>query len=1155
MKLIRRIREKFSGYLYDSSVYVKDRSFVLFTICELMALLVHSLISFIMGAEVYSLLISLGAVIIGGVILYLAIRHGKLKGAKTVISLILVCLLRPMAFFSQGGIHNGAMIMFLLGGYYMVLILDGKFRIVMCALDTLILIVCGIVSYIHPELLKEYSRSQDYIYSFSQYIIAFIVLTVLITFWTGILRMEAKTAEKKSKELEELNRSQNRFFSSMSHEIRTPINTVLGLNEIILRQEDASEEIKKDARNIQGAGKMLLALINDILDVSKIEAGKMDIVPVNYDVAALISEIVNMIWLKAEEKGLKFNVGIDPNVPSYLFGDEVRIKQILINLLNNAIKYTKEGSVSLHIECDLSGKEEALLKINVSDTGMGIKPDALPHLFDTFQRVDEEKNRHIEGTGLGLAIVRQLVELMDGDITVNSVYGEGSTFAVTLKQGISSNESIGDLSVTSMGSIGRGEKFEHSFHAPNARILIVDDNEMNLQVEAKLLDGTGIQVDMAMSAHEALSKTLHDRYDVIFMDHLMPEIDGIECYDMIRDQKGGLNRDVPIIVLTANAGGENIELYNSTGFDGYLVKPVSGRQLEDMLLIHLPEEKVERRKGDNLGGSSMKTASGYERKKPVVIATSTMSDLPAGIVKELQIDIIPYTVITNEGVFYDNMDIDSEELVRYMADKTKMVDSEPPTEEALMAFFSNELKKAHQVIYITLTTGSSREYKRAVNAAKTFENVTIVNSECLSSGTGIMVMVAAKLAKQGVPVEKIVSELEDLKDRIKCSFVVRSTDVMVRRNRISPFMNNVLNSLWMRPVLRMKNDNLGVGGFVLGNEKKCCDKYIRYALPSNVVPDDTFAFVTYAGMTEEELLWIEERVRERAHFDNVIFQKASAGISSNCGEGTFGIIYLVKGNNNYNLGPIIAKATEEYEEQEGSDTEESSEDGSIGTSLADEHKDDAGEEDGTYTTESSSTKDAQSAEEPKWYEKIPGIDSAAAIKNSGSEEAFLSVLKIYHDTYENKSAELRKYYDEQDWENYTIKVHALKSSSRLVGALKLGEEAEALEEAGKNKDTEYITGHHDSLMEQYRSMADKLSDEFGIKEDLPDIPQDVLEDAYGGLLEFAHNMDYELSGMVMDSVKGYHLPQEDADRFERIRAKLAVMDWDGITQIIKERTN
>ena len=1111
---------------------------MLFSIAIIMALYVAIPCGIYMREPIFATISTLIGAVFFSLLVYISYKKNMIRQARIIISVIIVFIFLPAMFFTNGGVNGGAPMWILLGAYYLVMILDGKIRIVMSVLNLLIQLGCFIFAFYNPQYVTEYPRWGNYFDNYSAFVTVGLVFTVIIVFQTRLYQKESQIAQEKAKELEEMNRAQNRFFSSMSHEIRTPINTVLGMNELILRQEDASEEIKKDARNIQGAGKLLLALINDILDVSKIEAGKMDIVPVNYNVASLLSEIVNMIWLKADEKGLRFNVDIDPEVPETLFGDEVRIKQILINLLNNAIKYTKEGSVSLHMECEFPDTGEALLLIQVSDTGMGIKPEALPHLFDTFQRVDEEKNRHIEGTGLGLSIVKQLVELMDGQINVNSVYSQGSTFSVTLKQGVSSDERIGDINITGAGGISTSEKFEHSFHAPDARILIVDDNEMNLQVERKLLEGTDMTIDVALSGQEALKQTLAAKYDVIFMDHLMPEMDGIECYERIRTQKGGMNLNAPIIVLTANAGGENIELYNNTGFDGYLVKPVSGIQLEDMLLTHLPMDKVI---GSNrvMTGSSMSTASGYTRKRPITIATSTMIDLPQYILKDLNISVVPYTITTDEGVFFDTVDIDSEELVRYMKDETKLVLSEPPTEEVLTDFFSSELKKAHQLIYITLTTGSSREYGRALNAAKTFDNVTVINSECLSSGTGILVMIAARLAQQNLPIERIKAELEEAKQLIRCSFVVKSTDIMVRRERITPFMNNVLNALWLRPMLKMKNDKLGVGKMLFGSERQCYEKYIKHALPANQYPDASFVFITYAGMVEEDLLWIEEMIREKIKFDHVIFQKASAGITSNCGEGTFGIIYIIKGNHNYNLGTLFANR---------------SEDGEFTDEITDNEESDVDDTESEVSEDMEEPVPAGGQEhELEWYETIPGIDAGVALKNSGSEESFRSVVQIFYDSYNAKSEEIQGYYDSEDWDNYTIKVHALKSSSRLVGAVSLGDDAEALEMAGKSRDIDFIKAHHDSLLDSYRTLWEALTPTLGRTDDLPPIPADMLEDAYGGLSEFVAAKDYELARMVMDSVKEYSLPEEDKDRFDRIGVCLSQMDWDGIGSILQEK--
>ncbi len=1144
MKLFRQIKTKVSDYLFDSSIYIKDRIFVLFSVCMVGALVAFSFTRFLFDHDITVLLFSVFAFVISFAVIYFLAKKRKLRAARVILAWILVIGLRPVSFFAGGGIHNGGPLMFLMGAFYLVLVLDGKFRVLMCLLDLGIYITLGAVSYYNPGLLPEVTVEQDYVLTYAQYIVALLLLTILFTFWAKIMTKETARAEEKSKELDELNKSQNRFFSSMSHEIRTPINTVLGLNEIILRQPDASEEIKKDARNIQGAGKMLLALINDILDISKIEAGKMDVVPVDYDIKSMLSEIVNMIWLKAQDKGLEFKVGIDPNVPQKLYGDEVRIKQILINLLNNAVKYTPKGFISLYMECEPAADEKVLLKINVTDSGMGIKADALPHLFDTFQRQDEEKNRYIEGTGLGLSIVKQLVELMDGEIKVDSVYTQGTTFLVEVQQGVSSNETVGDINVFSSGSLSGDEKFEHSFHSPDGRILIVDDNEMNLTVESKLLEGTDLTVDLSESGQDALSKTLKEHYDVIFMDHLMPGMDGIECFRQIRRQAGGMNRNTPVIVLTANAGGENIELYNNTGFDGYLVKPVSGRQLEDMLISFLPQEKLVMAEKNEITGHSMSTARGYTKKRQVVIATDTMSDIPQSMIRDLQISIIPVKIRTDEGLFSDTYDIDSDELLHYLEDSTRTAQSVPPSKEELIRFFAAELQRAHNLIFISHAS-VSEEYANAVEASKSFGNVTVINTHNTSTAVGLLSMIAARLAQQNARVEDIVSAVNRSVELLHCSFVIKNTDFLGRRGFISPAVNNLLNTLWLRPVLRIKEEKFGVHQFLFGADRKCHTKFIRNSLNAKNHPDEEFVFVTYAGIEENDLEFIEKQINSIAKFKHIVFQKASAGLVSNTGPGTFGITFFEKGEHKVMLSDLMA------------------EDMQIdGVELEEDLSDDVlSDEPGPETEEGLSDNASQKEPDPEaekeelaWYEKIPELDAKAAVKNSGSKEAFLSVLKIYYDSYPARSDELKGYFDNGDWENYTVKIHALKSSSRLVGALSLGDDAEKLEMAGKEGNIEYICANHASAMEQYKNIVDALSEEFGTKEDLslPEIDPATLSELYEGLSEFAYAKDLELARMVISSAGEYRLPADDADRFKRLQAKVEQMDWEGITELLKE---
>ncbi len=1135
MSFFERRKKLFREFLYDSSINIKDRSFMVFSMSVIVSLYV-AVISGLVMREPFSATLStfVGAVVFS-IYVTVVYRKKRLKQGRIVLSIIVIFLFLPAMLFTNGGINSGAPLWLLLGSYYLVMILDGKTRIIMSIVNALVMLGCYITAYYHPELVTEYSRWGSFFDTYVAFIIVGIVMMIMTSFQTRLYQREGKLSEEKSKEGEAMSEAQSRFFSNMSHEIRTPINTVLGLNEIILRQEDASEEIRRDAKNIQGAGKLLLSLINDILDISKIEAGKMEIVPVDYNVGSLLSEIVNMIWLKADEKGLSFNVDIDPNVPQVLYGDEVRIKQILINLLNNAVKYTEEGSVSLHMECEVLESGEAMLNFSVSDTGAGIKPEALPQLFETFKRVDEEKNRSIEGTGLGLSIVKQLVELMDGKVKVNSVYSQGSTFEVSIKQGISSDKPIGDLNITNSVGLASAEKFEHSFHAPDARILIVDDNEMNLQVEKKLLEGTGMTIDLASSGQEALTATLRSRYDVIFMDHLMPEMDGIECYEKIRTQAGGMNLNVPIVILTANAGGDNTELYIRTGFDGILVKPVSGQQLEDMLLTQLPAGKLIGYKGLEMAGSSMNTASRYAKKKPVTIAINSTCDLPRELVDQLGISIIPCQVFTKEGIFYDNVDLDCDELIRYMKDKDNWVKTDAPTEEAYIRFFAEELKKAHHLIFIAYTSHSSAEYERAVRASKAFDNVTVVNSECLSSASGILAIIAVRLAQQNQPVEKIVSELEIAKKRLHCSFITRSTDTLARQGKISRRINGILDTLWLRPVLRMKNDRLGVGRLYFGSSIRCYEKYLKNAFQGNTAPDTSLLIVPYAGIDEDKLVWIESIIREKVNFEHLIFQKVSVGAAANCGEGTIGLQYLIKGDNNYNIGAFFDNLDED----------------DLQPDIAEEGnviRDESGESEGS----DSPSVNEEAVPEAKWYESLQGIDGATALKNSGSEEMLKNLMEMFCDSYEDKAEEIQSFYDTENWENYVIKVHALKSSSRLVGALKLGDDAQALEMAGKTSDIAFIRDNHSIVMDEYKKVVEVLSPLFEKKQELTEIPKEMLEDSYVGLSEFAQMEEYDLARTILDTLSEYKLPDKDAERISRIEQSLEAGDFDGVLKILQE---
>ena len=401
-----------------------------------------------------------------------------------------------------------------------------------------------------------------------------------------IKELEAQTQRAAS-----ANNAKSSFLARMSHEIRTPITAMLGFDELILR-ESADNTITTYAANIQSAGLSLLAIINDILDFSKIEAGKMEIIPVDYQVSALVTDLVNMITPRAEAKGLSFAVQVDPNVPKTLFGDEGRIKQCVLNLLTNAVKYTQSGSVSLKIDFERIDVDRMYLVVTVSDTGIGIQSDDLKRLFSPFERFEQNRNRGIEGTGLGMSIVKNLLAAMGSQLEVASEYGKGSVFSFRVEQQIVSQEKIGDFERAKRELVKNIGAYQELFHAPDAKILIVDDTPANLTVMRGLLKKTLVQVDTATDGEEGLAKARAEHYDVIFIDHLMPKMNGMEMIVALKSETDGINAATPCIALTANAFTGARDTYLAAGFSDYLSKPVKGITLEQTVRAYLPKEKI-----------------------------------------------------------------------------------------------------------------------------------------------------------------------------------------------------------------------------------------------------------------------------------------------------------------------------------------------------------------------------------------------------------------------------------------------------------------------------------------------------------------------------------------------------------------------------------
>ena len=406
---------------------------------------------------------------------------------------------------------------------------------------------------------------------------------------------QAKEEAEKAREIaQQANRAKSDFLANMSHEIRTPINSVLGMDEMILRECD-DPKILEYAADIKRAGGMLLSLINDILDFSKIENGKMDILPVDYDLGIVLGETVDMIRSKAQDKHLELLLNIDPDTPAHLYGDEVRIRQIITNILTNAVKYTKQGSVTLTVSAKHLSPETVELYVSVKDTGIGIKEEDIGRLFDSFQRVEESRNRNIEGTGLGLSITMRLLNLMGSGLKVKSIYGVGSEFYFYLKQKQTDNQIIGEnLQKYYQNKKRLSDATGETFCAPDAKILVVDDNEMNLKVFQGLLKNHGMQIDTAMSGRECLSMMEKKAYHIIFMDHQMPEMDGVETLKQAALLQNNLSKYAVMIILTANAVSGAREMFLKEGFEDYLSKPIVVSKLEEMILKYLPQELIKK---------------------------------------------------------------------------------------------------------------------------------------------------------------------------------------------------------------------------------------------------------------------------------------------------------------------------------------------------------------------------------------------------------------------------------------------------------------------------------------------------------------------------------------------------------------------------------
>ncbi|MBQ6112591.1 MAG: response regulator, partial [Synergistaceae bacterium] len=512
-------------------------------------------------------------------------------------------------FFIDGGRMGGVPIFFILAVVATPCFLNIGEAVIMVVLEIIAYTLNALFSIYYPESINPALAIPAN--AFIPVVIVAASLAVLCLLYTYAYRYQQVRLDHAIAEANAANEAKSSFLDNMSHEIRTPMNSILGMNEMILREEDRPE-IKEYALVIQRSGRALLGIINDILDFSKLQDRKMEIVSVRYDLSSLINDLINMTAEQAKKKSLTFTVNVDKAIPRILDGDEYHIRQVMMNILNNAIKYTERGGVTVTIGYESVDNYTIMLKCSVTDTGIGIKAEDLEYIFQPFEHVESSRRFSADGSGLGLSIVQKLLQLMGSELKVESVFHKGSTFSFDIRQTVIKWEPIGDYERAFSTSARQGKAFTQSFQAPDARVLVVDDADVNLLVFANLLKKTKIKIDTASSGVEMLQMVRMNHYNMIFLDHRMPGMDGIEAFHNMKKMTDGLNYNTPVIALTANAVLGARQLYIDEGFSDYISKPVDTVRLEQILLEYLPDDLIirgEDMKDDNANSPAVREES------------------------------------------------------------------------------------------------------------------------------------------------------------------------------------------------------------------------------------------------------------------------------------------------------------------------------------------------------------------------------------------------------------------------------------------------------------------------------------------------------------------------------------------------------------------
>lgn len=818
------------------------------------------------------------------IICALSVRAKRYSVGAVLCSTFMLIAVVPATVFAEGGVSGGGAVCILAMLTYVWVVNTGVWRTIFTCGMLIAAAAAHWFAYAHPDFLWSFDSQVLHLHSLLNLIVIFALSALLIQVTHTIIERErAKVIAQKS-EIEKLIAAQSVFFSKISHEIRTPINAIIGLNELTMRSE-APPAVLENAEAIQGASKILLALVNDVIDVSKISFGGIELDRSEYDTAEMLRDVVEMERRIATQKGLAFDLIIDGDIPAVMFGDASRIRQILINILSNAIKFTVHGSVSLMVRCERVSGDRVDAVFEVSDTGIGIKREEMSTLFSVFGRLDVVSNRNVEGSGLGLSIVKSLLELMGGTISVDSVYTKGSTFRVVIPQ-----DRVGSdlMAIHDLYEHPANVAVERRTFAQKHRLLIVDDNDMNRRVAHDLLALSGLESDTADSGQACLELTKTNAYDVILMDHFMPGMDGVETMHRIRAQNEGANTETPIIVLTANAE-QNEDNYRSLGFSAYLPKPIMPDVLERTIFSLLPGYQSPAAVARAPAARSLR-----RRKRRIMITAESVCDISAEMKERFGISTIPIPMILSDGRRYlDEVEIDARSLEKCLSAENITVATVSPSRDDYEKFFADKLTDAERIIHITLPGRDlGDEFSIAKEASSVFGSIDVVPAGAVSTGQGLLACLTSQRAMEGAGRDDLLSFVNKTKREISFNCFIGDPDIFASTRRLSPIARAMAKSLMLNPTISYVNDGMKLKRFEIGIGPDARQKFVERTLrraPAIKGP----IFVTYAGISRDELDNIERMIRERFGFGDVVIIRASAGIFANSGAGTIAITYTV----------------------------------------------------------------------------------------------------------------------------------------------------------------------------------------------------------------------------------------------------------------------